>query len=115
MEKTSKFSDRLKFAIDISGKKQIDIANLSGISKSLLNKYLKGASEAGNLKLAKLADVLNVDPVWLMGYDVPMERGEITKVKNDKLNAIISSVEKLSEEDLEFVSKFLEKMSNNKK
>lgn len=72
MDLNSNFRVRLREAIDYSGLQQVEVAKLSGISKSLLNKYLKGISEAGNDKLLVLGKALNVSPVWLMGYDVPM-------------------------------------------
>ena len=70
MKKITTFSERLKEALASSGLRQIDLANMTGISKSLLNKYIGGITEAGNDKLYILASALNVNPVWLMGYDV---------------------------------------------
>lgn len=113
--KKEKFSNRLNYAIKYRNIKQIDLAKHLNIDRATINNYLKGKYEPRQDRLYLISNYLNVDPAWLMGYDVPMERSEVTQIKNDKLNAIISSVEKLSEEDLDFVSKFLEKMSNNKK
>lgn len=83
MKKVSTFSSRLNEAIISSGLQQIEVSKLSGISKSLLNKYLKGISEAGNDKLYRLANTLNVNPVWLMGYDVE-KRNSHQNSKNEK-------------------------------
>lgn len=70
MQKVETFSKRLWLAINESGISQTKLAEMSGISRSLLNKYIKGANGAGNLKIQQLAKALNVNPVWLMGYDV---------------------------------------------
>ena len=51
MKKISFFKDRLKIALLNSGMSQIELARRTGISRSLINKYLKGISEAGNDKL----------------------------------------------------------------
>lgn len=84
--KQDTFANRLKKAIEINDYKQIDVVNKTAnkIDKSLLNKYLNGVSEAGNDKLSILAEALNVNEVWLMGYDVPMN--ETSMIDNAKEN-----------------------------
>lgn len=71
--KIDTFANRLNKAMMKQNMKQIDLANKSKIDKSLINKYLKGVAEAGNDNLPILADALNVNEVWLMGYDVPSD------------------------------------------
>lgn len=74
MQLIDTFQNRLKTAMQIRNIKQIDLVEKTGIDKTLLNKYLAGISGARQQKLTLLADALNVNEVWLMGYDVPMER-----------------------------------------
>ncbi len=68
--KVDTFANRLKKAMIINGFKQVDLVNKTKLDKSLINKYLSGVSEAGSDKLSILAEVLNVNEVYLMGYDV---------------------------------------------
>lgn len=68
------FQNRLKHAMNIRNMKQVDLVEKSGLDKTLINKYLAGISKARQKKLTILADTLNVNEVWLMGYDVPIER-----------------------------------------
>lgn len=49
---------------------QTELAKKTGISKSLINKYLKSKAEAGNDNLTLLAKALDINEVWLMGYSV---------------------------------------------
>mgnify|MGYP003298325557 CR=1 FL=1 len=91
MEKISTFKDRLHEAIVVSGLQQVVVAERAGISKSLLNKYLKGVSEAGNNKLYSLSQALNVSPVWLMGYDVPMFKTE-SSIDHEAIGNIIGKL-----------------------
>ena len=72
--KPSTLSERLKEALRITNTKQIELSRLTGIDKGTINNYLSGKYEPKQDKLSIIADVLRVDPVWLMGYDVPMER-----------------------------------------
>ena len=83
--KVDSFANRLKQAMNLKNMKQIELANKTNIDKSLINKYLKGVAEAGNDNLPILAKTLNVNEIWLMGYDVPIER-EWTGVIHDDEN-----------------------------
>lgn len=80
------FQNRLKKAMEINGIKQVELVEKTKLDKTLINKYLSGVSNARQNKLTILADALNVNEVWLMGYDVSMDR----KLKTDELgNPII--------------------------
>ena len=78
------FSNRLQKALDCSNMRQVDLVEKTKLDKTLINKYLAGIMKAKQDKLTILADALNVNEVWLMGYDVPMER-DINKIElNEK-------------------------------
>lgn len=68
------FSKRLKEAMKIRNINQAELSQKSGISKSSLSEYLKGKYEAKQTGLFNLAKALDVNEVWLMGEDVPMDR-----------------------------------------
>lgn len=61
--------------------KQADLCTLAKVPKSSLSLYLSDAYEPKQDRLYMMADALDVDPVWLMGYDVPMEREKDTPEK----------------------------------
>ena len=58
--KKDTFSNRLKIAMNLRNIKQIDIANKTNISKSLINKYIFGIAEPKNENLLKIAKLLEV-------------------------------------------------------
>lgn len=78
----AKCSTRLAQALAARGMKQADLCNKTGIPKSAISQYISGAFEPKQDRLSLLAQALSVDPVWLMGYDVPMEREQ--KISPDK-------------------------------
>jgi transcriptional regulator with XRE-family HTH domain len=63
--------------------KQSELCKRTKIPKSSLSLYLTGAYEPRQDRLYQIAIALDVDPVWLMGFDVPMERAK--KDSSDKL------------------------------
>lgn len=73
---------RLQYLMDSRNLKQIDIlraampyADEAGIkmNRSDISQYVSGKVEPGQDKLVVLGKALGVDPVWLMGIDVPMQ------------------------------------------
>jgi transcriptional regulator with XRE-family HTH domain len=75
-------ANRIKTAMSMANKKQIDIVKETGIDKGALSSYLKGKYEPKQDVVYKLAKSLDVSEMWLWGYDCPMKKGEIQK-KND--------------------------------
>jgi transcriptional regulator with XRE-family HTH domain len=54
--------------------KQAELCAKTGIPKSAMSQYISGAFEPKQDRIFLMADALNVNETWLMGYDVPMER-----------------------------------------
>ena len=65
---------RIEIALSIRNMKQCDLCKLAHIPKSSLSLYLRGAYEPKQDRIYSMAQVLSVSEVWLMGYDVPMEK-----------------------------------------
>lgn len=87
MKPIDTFQNRLQKALNNKNIKPVELHEKTGLSESLISKYLSGNAIARQKKLILLAEALNVNPVWLMGYDIPIN--ENTKI--DSLgNPIIS-------------------------
>lgn len=85
----SKNASRLKEAMAEKGIKAVELSALSGIGKSSISQYMKGSHwPDDNRKVGLIADILNVDPSWLMGFDVP-KRKEEKKANTDSDNDYI--------------------------
>lgn len=65
---------RIKKALSIRNMKQSELCEKTKIPKSALSEYISGVYEPKQDRVFILAQALNVDPVWLMGFDVPMEK-----------------------------------------
>lgn len=70
------FANRISYALTIRNMKPIELAEKTNIDKSKISSYMSGRYKAKTDGLKIIADALNVSPVWLMGYDVPMEPQE---------------------------------------
>ena len=100
-------SVRIKKALTIRGMKQSDLCERAKIPKSSLCEYIKGSHEPKQDNLLALANALEVEPVWLMGYDVPMTGAEASEQPLDinkpeeywaKIKSLEAEVNKLKAE-----------------
>lgn len=73
---------RLQEAMDKEGLKAIDLSRKSGVLKSSISQFLNARGRPSNTNAKKMAEVLRVNPLWLLGYDVDME------VRNNPLEGI---------------------------
>lgn len=83
---------RLLKALTSVNKIPQELANESGVSKSSISQYLKGSHKPSNISSGKMAKVLGVDPLWLMGFDVPMKkeiRDELTRFKTNTYEVLV--------------------------
>ena len=80
------FANRLQKALDKNKMKPSELANKTGLDKSLISNYLSGNYKAKQNKLTILAKVLNVNEIWLMGYDVPEDSNYEGVIHDDDQN-----------------------------
>lgn len=71
--KTVTSNMRIKELIDRLEISQTEFCRIAGINKSALSNYLNGDRLPRQDQISKIADAFNVNPAWLMGYDVPMQ------------------------------------------
>ena len=71
--KYPEIAKRFKYIMNVKGLKQVDLVNKTGISKASINQYVQGRHCPENDRALILSKVLDVNPLWLMGFDVEME------------------------------------------
>jgi transcriptional regulator with XRE-family HTH domain len=50
-----------------------ELADKSGVSKASISQYVNGSHKPSNISAPKLAKVLMVNAMWLMGFDIDDE------------------------------------------
>lgn len=100
-------------------------ADKSGIGKSSVSQYVNGSNVPGNLTAEKIGRAFDVNPAWVMGFDVPMEAepekkheyylNEETKDLIDFLyshpeyKVLFDASRKVKLEDIDFVKRMIDK------
>lgn len=90
-------ANRIKLGLTIRNMKQSELVEKTKIGKSSISTYISGAYEPKQRNIYKIAQALNVNEAWLMGYDVPMER---TTDTNNHIEYKLSKEEQQHIDDL---------------
>lgn len=94
-KKVSNSQQRLVELMDYYKLNQTELCKRTGLLKSALSNYLKGEREPRQDQISLIADPFNINPAWLMGYDVPMflplDTPEAKKIREDYVNDTLSS------------------------
>lgn len=101
---------RFRMAMENAGITSAELSRRSGVNKASISHYQNGSHCPHNDNAYKIAQVLDVNPVWLMGFNVPMKK-ETEWKKNDA--SLIARITK--SEHLPIFEKFLELPEEDKK
>lgn len=63
---------RLRTALIDAHMRPQELSDRSGVSKASISQYVNGSHAPSNGSSKKMGAVLKVNPLWLMGFDVPM-------------------------------------------
>lgn len=72
-ERIATFAERIKEYMNRYDVRPVDLANRFHVSRSTISQYMSGAVVPKRDRLVVIADALHISPLWLMGYDLPME------------------------------------------
>lgn len=102
------FAVRFRKAMEYRKMKQVDIVEKTGINKAIISSYLKGSYEPKQTNLYLISKALDVNPGYLLGYDVSMD-----PKTNELLTEINSKINNLSVQQLEKLNILIDTMFIN--
>ena len=86
-------NNRIDEALNLRGMKAIELAERTGLNKGSISHWINQKWQPKHKAIMLMANVLEVDEMWLAGYDAPMER-PAERVKTDNLARSINIVRK---------------------
>lgn len=107
-------SKRLRQALSEANMKPQELADKSGVSKASISQYVNGSHAPSNISSAKMGKVLNVDAMWLMGFDVK-KRKELNSSEANKDLDIMEKFFLLNERDQKIVLGIIDMMISTEK
>lgn len=103
------FANRLKYLLDARGMRAVDLANLSGLSESIISRYLKGGYLPKQKNADLIAKALNVDARYLLVGEE--EKPKPVAVKIPILGTIAAGIPIAAITDIEGYEEITEEMS----
>ena len=101
------FSKRLRKAMSIRNVKASELSRKTGIKPPMISDYLKGKYKAKQDKIYIIAEALDVNEAWLMGFDTSMDRVPDNE-RRDKL--LEYKISKLSDEQKDAIINIIDNM-----
>lgn len=125
----SLFSQRLEMVMKETGVNQARLSELTGIRQSSISDYLTGKYSPKQDKIITIANKLQVNASWLMGYDdnkqskktsaIPYTDPEVLRYasilkRTPSLRELVDLLSELPKKDLQVVSLFIKALHNER-
>ena len=104
---------RIREALSDAKLKPQELAEKSKVSKSSISQYVNGSHQTSNISSGKMAKVLGVEPMWLMGFDVPKKKVLTPEAAKDDFR-FLEKFSLLEERDKKIVMDMIESMLSRK-
>lgn len=113
-EETAK---RLRKAMELNNIGQRELSLKANIKEASVSQYYNGSHKPSNISAGKMGEVLNVNPMWLMGFDVPMENKIKFNIETDAEEhlMLIALYEELNESNREKVISYMKYVLHEQK
>lgn len=105
--KIASSQDRIRQIMDEYSINMTEFARRTGLGKAAVSNYLHGYREPKQDQVAKIAETFNVNPAWVLGYDVPRD---LTATGKNTLEEqrLLSKFARLKEKDKIEVEKIID-------
>lgn len=114
--------NRIREALSIRNMKQVELVEKTGLDKSAINHYVKQRYQPKQQALLSMAKALDVNEMWLAGYNAPMERNVADKnssevaalfdriLRDKKLYTLTLNITKLNDNQLAIITKMVNEL-----
>ena len=102
-------ANRINEALAESGLTAQDLANRTGLNKASISQYRNGTHRPSNKTSALIGEVLNVNPLWLMGFDVEKKEPLFYKKTKDYI-FIYNYIQTADADKLKEIRRYIEFM-----
>lgn len=106
------FSLRLSALLSSSDETTYSVARKLGMSAATISRYANGIMLPKLTTVYYLADIFYVNPVWLMGYDVPQSETVAANSITEQEKALLAFYRSASEERKQEIIQFVMQKTN---
>ena len=83
-----KFENRLKEALNMRRMKPAELARRLDVHRGSVSNWLNGRYQPNSKTTDRIAEILQVNTTWLLGYTAPVKRITFTEPQEDIVEAI---------------------------
>lgn len=112
--KYNEVAKRMSYILALRNMSQQELADKTGINKASISQYKNGSHCPSNQTAYLMGDVLKVNPLWLMGFDVPMELESDSKEteEDNRLKRFMAYYTMLNPEQKTLIDNMLKALSS---
>ncbi len=109
------FAQRFRDLLQGQEENTHSLAKKLGLTPATISRYANAKMAPKLPTLYAIADIYNVNPLWLYGFDVPMERSAPETSRDERLNILYELTKELSEDELTALKGFVAGLKANRK
>lgn len=114
--------NRIREALSTRNMKAAELAERSGLDKAAISNYVKQNYQPKQKALFNMAKILDVNEMWLAGYDVPMQRRVVSSnnsevaqlfdniLRDKKLLQLVINISKLNDNQLTIITNMVNEL-----
>lgn len=114
--------NRIREALSIKNMRQVDLVEKTGLDKGAINHYVNNKYQPKQQALLSIAKALDVNEMWLAGYNVPMDRNVVDKnssevaalfdrmLRDKELYQLAVKLTKLNDSQLTIITKMVNEL-----
>lgn len=109
------FAKRFDSLLQLKEENTYSLAKKLGLTAATISRYAHAKMAPKLPTLYAIADIYNVNPLWLYGFDVPMEKAEAPITKDDRLNILYELTKELNDNEILALKSFVAGLKANRK
>lgn len=111
--KYPEISKRFEQILSQKGMTARELSEKSGVNETSISQYVNGRHVPSNVSSGKMAEILGVAPLWLMGYDVPMFPRKSEELAHTDM-AMLTKYMRLAPRDQKIIDQMIDSMLEGK-
>lgn len=101
MKKIAVIGTRIKEYREVNNLTLSDLETMTGVPAQTLNRYELGQRSPKSDLVTQIAERMNVNPLWLFGYDEVMEPPDRKELKAKAIDMLLENILRLTPENQE--------------
>lgn len=109
------FAQRFRDLLQGQEENTHSLAKKLALTPATISRYANAKMAPKVPTLYAIADIYNVNPLWLYGFDVPMKKSAPETTRNERIDELSEIINDLTDEEYETFKSIVEVLKKNRK